>query len=66
MREPRHDLTPLHWAAFEGQTSVVEALLAAGAAPDARNEKGQTPFDVISPKQKGTDLYWELHDAQYH
>ncbi len=57
--------TPLHAAAFGGDASVVKALLDVGAKPYARDKEGKTPFDVISSKLKGTDVYWELHDAQY-
>ena len=58
-------VTPLHMAAYEGHASVVKALLDAGAKPDAWDKSGETPFDVISSKLKGTKVYWELHDAQY-
>ena len=57
--------TPLHLAASGGHASVVKVLLDAGVKPDSRNEEGKTPFDVISSELKGTDVYWELHDARY-
>ena len=60
-----HGSTPLHRAAAYGHPSIVKALLDAGAKLDARTEEGKTPFDVISSKLKGTDVYWELHDGQY-
>ena len=37
---PPRGETPLHWAAMSGHGSVVERLLAAGAAVDARNRSG--------------------------
>ena len=37
-------LTPLHWAAKMGQVEVVRTLLAAGAEPHPRSERGVIPF----------------------
>jgi cytohesin len=37
--------TPLHWAANSGHAATVALLLAKGAAIDARDKAGQTPFD---------------------
>ena len=37
-------MTPLHSAAREGHTAVVESLLGAGALVDARNRKRMTPL----------------------
>jgi uncharacterized protein len=39
-------LTPLHWAARNGNAAVARALLAAGAAVDARVDNGETPLCV--------------------
>jgi ankyrin repeat protein len=36
--------TPLHYAAAMGELDLVQALLAAGAAIDARTWRGQTPL----------------------
>jgi hypothetical protein len=38
--------TALHWAAREGQTAALEALLAAGAAVGAADNGGFTPLHV--------------------
>jgi ankyrin repeat protein len=38
--------TPLHIAAFHDDVAVVNALLAHGAAPDARDEAGRTPLAI--------------------
>ena len=37
-RAPQYEETPLHWAASGGHAAVVEQLLAAGAATDAKND----------------------------
>ena len=37
-RAPQYGYTALHHSAFRGLASVVEQLLAAGAAADAKNE----------------------------
>ncbi len=42
--------TPLYWAAFDGNTEMVELLLAAGAAVDAKANDGKTPLYVAVDK----------------
>ena len=39
-------LTPLHNAAFEGNSEVVSALLSAGANPNAEDSDNMTPLDI--------------------
>jgi ankyrin repeat protein len=41
-------LTPLHLAAFKGSVEMVELLLARGADPNARADKGATPLSAAS------------------
>lgn len=46
-------ITPLHWAAKENLTLIVEALLKAGAKPELRDHDGKTPWDLTtSPSVK--------------
>ena len=40
--------TPLHIAAFKGHTEVVQILVAAGAAPHAKNANGRTARDLTA------------------
>jgi ankyrin repeat protein len=42
--------TPLHAAAFLGREEVVKLLLDKGASLTAKNNKGETPVDVVSGK----------------
>jgi cell wall assembly regulator SMI1 len=42
--------TPLHFAAAAGQIDAVKLLLAHGARPNAKNDKGQRPVDLASNK----------------
>ena len=59
--------TPLHMAARENNTAVVEALLAAGADPKARDGNGQMSFDYaqLNNRLQGTNVYWQLNDARF-
>jgi len=60
--------TPLHWAAFRGETpAVVKVLLAAGADPKARDERDRTPVELIPDDSplRGTDVYWRLNEGRY-
>jgi ankyrin repeat protein len=41
-------MTPLHWAAKQGDADAVQALLAAGASPHARNKAKLTPRGVAA------------------
>jgi len=38
--------TPLHIAAFHDDVTIVNALLAHGAAADARDDTGKTPLTI--------------------
>ena len=40
--------TPLHWAASNGNASVVRALVAGGADMMAKNADGETPLEVAN------------------
>ena len=41
-----HDLTALMWAAGYGKTATVKALLAAGASPTLKDDRGKTALDI--------------------
>jgi len=49
-RHPRYpkyrDLTPLHLAALDDRTDVIEILLRCGARPDSRDERGRSPLHL--------------------
>ena len=54
---PGHDLTALHVAAGKNPSpAVIQALLEAGADPDARNEDGLTPLYVASALNPNPDV----------
>ncbi len=38
--------TPLHWAVGRGCSACITVLMAAGADPDAADDRGQTPWDL--------------------
>jgi cytohesin len=42
------EMTPLHYAADEGHTEVVELLIANGADVNAKDEEGWTPFHLAA------------------
>ena len=44
----RGGLTPLHFAVLGGHAAVVEQLLAAGAAVDAKDRMGETPLNFAA------------------
>jgi ankyrin repeat protein len=43
-----NDLTPLHYAAKEGQSEVAKCLLEHGASPQAVDSRGRTPLDIAT------------------
>ena len=60
--------TPLHLAAWFGKKpGVVDALLAAGADPAARDKSGKTPWDYAERNAalKDTDVYWRLNEERF-
>ncbi|MER3461249.1 MAG: hypothetical protein C4303_09295 [candidate division GAL15 bacterium] len=60
--------SPLHTAAFNNPNpKIVLTLLELGANPKAKNDDGQTPWDLIqkNDKLKNTDAYWRMNDLRY-
>jgi ankyrin repeat protein len=41
-------MTPLHWAALNGQADRTKTLLEGGANPTLRNREGKTPLDLAT------------------
>jgi len=48
--QPAHRWTALHFAAFQGNASLVEFLLSQGASLESRGRDGATPLDVAQPE----------------
>ena len=61
-RKGRFGSTPLHWAARQGRTDIVELLLDAGANKDVKNEYGSTPLNIAADRGF-TDIVMMLLDA---
>jgi len=60
--------TPLHVAAgFSEHPAVIEALVAAGADLEARDEDGSIPWDLAKPREslKTSKVYWQLNEARF-
>ena len=51
--------TALHWAVIAGKYDVANLLVNAGAQPNSRDNKNQTPLHLIRPDNKAS---WELRD----
>jgi len=66
-QEQKADDTPLHVAAALGNADGITAVLKAGAKGKARNDDGNTPFDLAKDNDKldGTDAYRMLNEARY-
>ena len=64
-REARigYGVRPLMYAAGNGEAGVVEALLAAGADPAARNEGGRTALMMVKDRDY-VDVINLLHEAE--
>ena len=61
--------TPLHLAASSNKNpEVLKTLINAGASLKARTKDGLTFLDFMEQNKalKGSQLYWELRDAQYN
>ncbi len=51
----RENQSILHLAAIEGKPEMLELLYAKGAALDARNAQGETPFDLADKQERYRD-----------
>ena len=51
----------------EKSAEAIEALLKAGANPNARTDDGKLPFDYIkdNAQLKGTEFYWKLNQSRF-
>lgn len=66
----KYDYTPLHSVSDSVATEqgVIEALLAAGANPHAKDKSGNDPWYYVELRGhlKGTKSYWALNDARFN
>ena len=54
LQKHRHGMwTPLHWLAQRGLTEGIACLLANGADPNVKDDKGRTPMHIIAQKGVG-------------
>ena len=62
-QEHRHGMwTPLHWFAQRGLTHGISCLLANGANPNVKDDKGRTPMHIIAQKGIGKNQMQLLID----
>ena len=67
-RIPVIGFTPLMWAAgYNENPEVLQVLLDAGADATAKNEGGETAWDLIQDNEalKGSKAYWRLHELRF-
>lgn len=50
--DPNSNATPLHWAAYEGYTDIIELLLSYGASTNSKEMVGQEPLHWAARKGK--------------
>jgi len=55
--------TPLHWAAYLGNSAMVDVLLKRGASPSARNSQGMTPLHSAAAKAGHKEIVARLIEA---
>jgi ankyrin repeat protein len=64
----RLEMTPLSWAALlanhKERRAVVEMLLSLGADPNAKDDKGFTPLDLISDPSKNVAVLIQKHGGR--
>jgi ankyrin repeat protein len=56
---PPHNITALHWAAFDGCSALIDLLLKHGGEIEARTEDGSTPL-LIAVQQKKWPIVRQL------
>ena len=54
-------ISPLHWASIIGFPDVIEYLVSKGANKNAKNQKGETPYDVAENDEIKELLNEEKH-----
>jgi hypothetical protein len=62
----KHDVTPLHGAAYVGSNSIVKFLVEKGARMDVKDDSGQTPLSIAEQIFPPTLLDDNLRPATVH